>query len=209
MRKIIIAGGGGFARELLSWAIACMETTGDLTIIGYADDAGPMMSGYSGISIPYLGRIVDLVLDDVEIALAVGEPASKKAVDLSLADRGARFASLIHPSAQVARDAHLAEGVVIGPLTYVATNSALGRLASVNSLSGIGHDAQVGTYATISSQVDIMGGVDLDEGVFVGSGARILPKIKVGAAARIGAGAIVVRTVKAGQTIFSAPARSL
>ncbi|HWI87124.1 MAG TPA: NeuD/PglB/VioB family sugar acetyltransferase [Sphingomonas sp.] len=205
MRKIVIVGGGAFGRELLSWTIAA----GAGELAGYVDDAGPAMDGYAGIDLLYLGSVASFDPAGLLLAIAVGDPKKKRQLADALAGRGAQFLTLVHPSAIVTSDAVLDEGAVVGPLTYVATNSRIGRLASVNSLCGIGHDVRIGAYSTISSQVDVTGGVQLGEAVFVGSGARILPGLKIGAQARIGAGSVVTRHAKDGQTLFAPPARTL
>jgi len=207
--KAIIIGGGAFGRELLSWARAHKDGAPAFDIVGYVDDAGDLMAPHGGNRLGYLGSIERLEAADASLLIAIGEPATKRRITQQLEMRGARFATLIHPSAVVADTATLAPGVVIGPHAYVGTEARLDRLVCVNSLSGIGHDAVLGAFCTISSQVDITGGVQLGEEVFVGSGARILPKVRVGATARIGAGSIVVRTVKEGQSLFGAPARTL
>lgn len=206
--RAILIGGGQFGRELLSWAEAACRAGNGPEVIGYCDDVGPVMDGFAGVSLPYLGKIADLRHDGAALLLAIGAPETKQAVAERFGS-DVRYATVIHPSAVVTDTAVLGEGVVVGPQCYVANHVEIGRLASANSFSGIGHDVRVGAFATVSSGVDLMGGVVVEESVFVGSGARVLPGVRLGAGARIGAGSIVVRSVKPGQSLFAAPAKTI
>lgn len=204
--RVIVVGGGAFARELTCWARDAAREGGAPAPTAYLDDAGDTMSPSYGLE--WLGKIEGYApRPDDRLLMAIGEP--KRKAEIAEAFGIDRFISVVHPTATVAETARLDEGVIIGPQSYVAADAHVGRLATVNSLSGIGHDVQVGAFATISSQVDLMGAVVIEQRAFVGSGARILPKVSVGAEARIGAGAVVVRKVKPGATFFAAPARAL
>ena len=204
--RVIIIGGGAFARELACWAQDAAAFGSIPAPAAYLDDAGDVMSPSYGLE--YLGRVEDFQPDaDDRLLMAIGDPVRKAAVAERLA--GIRFETLIHPAASIARTVTVADGVIIGPHAYVAADARLGRLVGVNSLTGVGHDVQVGDFSTISSQVDLTGGVMLGDRVFVGSGARVLPNVHVGEGAKIGAGAVVVRKVRSGTTVFAAPARAL
>lgn len=209
MQKAILVGGGAFGRELLSWAEAAYRAGGDLTIAGYVDDAGPVMDGYRGVSLPYLGTVTHLQAHGADLLLAIGSPAVKKHLFERFQSQGFRFASVVHPSAVMTDTAVLDQGVVVGPHCYIANHCELGALAATNSFSGIGHDVRLGAFSTVSSGVDLMGGVVVEEQSFFGSGARVLPGVRIGAQAKIGAGAIVVRSVKPGQALYAAPAKIL
>lgn len=209
-KRIVLVGGGAFARELLSWILDASDAATLPPVVGYLDAKSDAFTGFPGQDVAWLGAPADYQPQPGDLlAISIGDPAAKAAVCQSLAEKGAKFLTVVHPSAVVSRTATLGAGVVVGPHSYIATHASLGDYVCVNSLSGIGHDAIIGASATISSQVDIMGVVVVDEGVFVGSGARVLPKVKVGARARIGAGAIVVRTVKPDATMFAKPAGKL
>lgn len=209
MTRVVIVGGGALGREIHSWLLAASAAGAPYELAGYADDGGALMNGFAGVDLPYLGKLEDVELDGLMLAMAIASPAAKRAVGDRLQARGGRFLTLVHPSAVITHTAVLDEGVVIGPQAYVASHARIERLALVNSLTGIGHDVVIGACSTISSQVDVTGHVIVGAEVFMGSGARILPQVEIGEGARIGAGAVVVRRVKPGQVMFAAPARVL
>lgn len=209
-QRIILVGGGAFARELLSWILDAADAAPMATVTAFLDRDADAMNAFPELQLTWVGNPEDYDPQPGDrFAIALGDPATKAVICQTLASKGADFLSVVHPSATVSRSAKLGKGVVIGPGSYIATHAVLGDFACVNSLTGVGHDAVVGEATTISSQVDIMGAVVLADEVFVGSGARLLPRISVGARAKIGAGAIVVRSVKPGTTMFAKPAGKL
>jgi sugar O-acyltransferase (sialic acid O-acetyltransferase NeuD family) len=177
---------------------------------GYLDDGGSDVLAKLGYDLPWIGSIADYVPRPGDVfAIGIGNPDGKKQVVEKLQVRGARFVSVIHPTALITNTTQLGEGVVMGPFTGSGTDTTIGRFVTVNSYSGFGHDSKVGDYTTLSAHVDVMGAASLGESVFVGSHASILPKVKVGPGAKIGAGAMVYRSVPAGATAFARPAKLL
>jgi sugar O-acyltransferase (sialic acid O-acetyltransferase NeuD family) len=205
--RLIIVGAGGFGRELLSWAADCCDA-GDLpAVAGFIDDDAAVLRGYD-IPVDFLGSVSDFQPGaGDQVLLAIGNPKAKQRVAAQLADRGARFATMIHPTAVVSRSARLGEGVILCPLSLVSANARVGRLVTVNVMSSIGHDVMVGDYSTLSAHVDLTGFVSLGEGVMVGSSATVVPKVKVGAGATIGAGSTVYRTIPEGATVYAQPSK--
>ena len=141
--------------------------------------------------------------------MAIGDPKAKKALYAELKSKGASFASLIHPSAVIARTAKLGDGVVVCPQAFISADAVVGDLCAINGNASVGHDVCLGSFSTLSSHVDLTGWVQVDECVFFGSGARVLPKVKIGCGARIGAGAVVMRSVPADTVMYAPPAKRL
>jgi sugar O-acyltransferase (sialic acid O-acetyltransferase NeuD family) len=205
--RLVIVGGGGFGRELICWAADCAEAGLLPPVAGIIDDGGDPLAGYD-YSTPRLAGIEDYRPADGDLlVMAIGDPAAKQSVAEKLSGRGGRFATLIHPSAVVARSASLEEGVVVCPQALISADASVGRLVIINALSSVGHDVRVGDYSTLSAHVDLTGFVSVGSSVLVGSGAKVLPKVKVGEGATIGAGATVYRNVPAGATVYAAPAK--
>lgn len=205
--RLILAGGGGFGRELASWADHCGAAGSLPPVAGFIDDRSEAMVGHAT---PWLGRFTDYRVRAGDLFLvAVGNPATKAKMVVSLQERGGRFARLIHPTVVLGRHHHHGDGVIMAPFTMNTADTRMGDFVTILSFSGLGHDATVGDFTTISSHVDLMGGATVGQRVLIGSGARIMPGVKVGDDARIGACALVQRGVRAGTTVYSAPAKRL
>lgn len=205
--RLILAGGGGFGRELASWAEHCHAAGNCPPLAGFIDDRPDAMAGHD---MPWLGSFGDyrVMLDDLFL-IGVGSPGTKVRMVESLRERGGQFSRLIHPAAVLGRNCSHGEGVIMAPFSMNTTDTRAGDFVTILSFSGLGHDASAGNFTTISSHVDVMGGAALGERVLVGSGARIMPNIKVGDAAKIGAGALIMRSVKPGATMFAPAAKRL
>jgi sugar O-acyltransferase (sialic acid O-acetyltransferase NeuD family) len=207
----VIVGGGGFAREVACWALDVCNRSPSFTVRGFVDDDAALATA-SGLpaDVPYLGTISAFQPGPSDsLLVAIGTPATRRRIVESLRGRGASFATLIHPTAVVARTAKLLPGTILCPLSLVSAGAVLDEFVIVNVASSVGHDVIVGAYATLSAHVDLTGGVHLGDEVLVGSGARVLPGISVGARAVLGAGAVVVRSVPQDTTVYAAPAKRL
>lgn len=207
--RVIIVGGGGFGRELISHVTDCHEAGTLPAVGGYIDDTGGTLAPY-GYDIPYLGKIdAYQANDDHLLIMAVASPAGKRSVSAKLLERGGRFATLIHPSCVPSRSAVIGEGTVICTHAGPGVDTRIGRFVTINSYSALGHDANIGDFTTISGHVDVTGNAQIGTDVFIGSTASILPKVRIGDGASVGAGSVVYRTVPAGATVFAAPAKLL
>lgn len=207
--RMILVGGGAFGRELINWAEDAAAAGHGCRFDSFLDQSAAALDGFA-YKLGYLGTIEDYkpAAED-KCVLAIGDPVAKRTVVEKLKAKGASFASLIHPSAVVARTAVLGEGVVVCPHAMISADCVVGDFVAINGMCSVGHDVRIGAYSTLSAQVDLTGWVQIGEAVFFGSGARVLPKTRVGDEARIGAGAIIMRTVAPGAVMYANPARKL
>ncbi|CAB4051041.1 acetyltransferase [Paraburkholderia phenoliruptrix] len=208
-KRLIVAGCGAFARELINWAQDAADAGSGPAISAFLDVSPAALEGYP-YQLEWRGDIDDYCARDGEtVVVAVGDPAARRDVVARLRARGAVFATLVHPRAVVARSAVLGEGVVVCPQAVISADAQVGDFVAINVMSSVGHDVKLGAYSTLSSHVDLTGYVQTGEGVFFGSGAKILPKVRIGARAKVGAGAIVMRSVPEDAVVYAAPARRL
>lgn len=204
--RLIIAGAGSFGRELIAWAADCAAAGRLPPVGGFIDD---MVQGIAN-GPPRLGGFQDFRPEPGDLfVIGAGEPRAKRRMAESLRDRGARFASLVHPTAIRGPSAVHGTGFIMCPYAINTVDCRAGDFVTILSWSGLAHDCVAGDFTTISTHVDVMGYAQLGQDVFVGSGARIMPRVKIGDRARIGAAALVVRNVKADSTVFVPPAKLL
>lgn len=207
--RLILVGGGAFARELINWNDDLVDLGKSIPITGFLDDNLDALKGFQ-YPAAYLGSISGYVPQPADrLLMAVGNPKFKKTLFADMKLKGCHFSTLIHPSAVVSRTARLGEGVVVCPQAFISADATVGDLCAINGSASVGHDVKLGSFATLSAHVDLTGWVQVDECVFFGSGARVLPKVKIGAGARIGAGAVVMRSVPADAVVYTPPAKRL
>ena len=208
-QRLLIVGAGGFGREVLQWAEDAAADGAGWKIGGFLDaDA----SALDDFEVPYgiLSRPdeYDPAPGDV-IVCAIGDPATRAKVVADLTVQGARFATLIHPSAVVGARSVLGEGSILCPQVTITTDVSIGKHVVVNVHASVGHDASVGDFCSLFGHCDVTGNARLGEGVTMGTHACVLPGVSVGRSAKISAGSVVTRTVKPHTTVFGVPAKKL
>ncbi|MFM9110664.1 MAG: NeuD/PglB/VioB family sugar acetyltransferase [Prochlorococcaceae cyanobacterium] len=207
--RLVLVGGGDFARELLGWLLHADPHLAGRLPIGFIDDGVDQLQA-GGLAPTSLGTISTFRPQaGDQLLMAIAAPTTRRRLHALLRERGARFSGFRHPSAVVAATARLGEGVVLCPFSLVSEATTLGDQVIVNSFSSVGHDAVIGAFSTLSAHVDVTGHARIGEEVLMGSGARVLPGKRVGARAVVGAGATVMRHLAAGHTLYAPPSRIL
>lgn len=209
MKPIVIAGAGGFGREVCNLIQDINAASPTWRLIGFLDDDSRALERFSHYP-PLLGPIEAYRdLDRPAVVCAVGRPALRTAIVDRLNEFDAQWTTLVHPTAVVGVGSTLGAGTIICRGATVTVDVVLGQHVHVNCGAVIGHDARLASYCTLSCFVDICGAVQLGEGVFLGSHASVLPCAKVDSWATVGAGSVVLQRVVAGETVFGVPAKRL
>lgn len=208
MKDLIIVGASGFGREVLQWVKHCNQKENIWNIIGFIDDNAQALDQ---IECDY--SIIDSihsyqVKQNDYFALAIALPHVKKKVVEDLQERGAKFATIIHPTAIVGQFCEIGEGAIVTPYAKISPNVNIGNFVTLLG-SGFGHDAIVGNFCTITGNCSINGHVQLGEGAFIGSNSCIAPGKTVGAWAMVAMGSMVVRNVKPGTKVMGNPAKQI
>jgi sugar O-acyltransferase (sialic acid O-acetyltransferase NeuD family) len=204
--NLIIISAGDFGREVCVWAGQAIRAGAAFRLKGFLDDRPDILKGFS-FDVPVLAGPdrYEPAPDDVFVC-AIGDPRLKQQFCERMSARGARFATLIHPTALVGHDVRIGEGSILGPMTQLSCNIRLGRHVSFGTHSNTAHDTRIGDFCQISGSCEINGHAQLQDGVFLGSHATILPRATVGAWAYVGAGSVVLRRVAPGTKVFGNPA---
>ena len=206
---LIIVGAGGFGREVFQWAGDQMRSRqASFSDIKFIDDQ-PDQS-YTDVSQNYLGRISDYCpAPNHRVVLAIGKNTTRRLLADSLADKGAVFGSVIHPTAIVARNSQQGPGLIMCPYTLISVDVVVGSHVHLNVSSSIGHDTRIGDFVTLSAHVDITGHCLVQNDVFFGSGSRTLPKCFIAAGTSVGAGATVQRSVRKKAVLYQIATKKL
>lgn len=209
MKDLIIIGAGGYGREVLQWCKDINSVEKKWNIKGFLDDNAGSLDGIE-CDISVIGCVKDYYPSKgEEFVVAVAEPIIKENIVHLFKERGASFASVIHPEAKIGSFNELGEGIVLYPGCRIMVNTKIGDFVTILDASTIGHDAVVGAYSTICGGCGINGHVELGSRVFVGSHASIVPGRKVGDDAYIGGGSVVVSNIKPGVRVFGNPAKKI
>lgn len=208
MKKLVILGAGGHGRELLEWVydINRVEPTWDF--LGFIDDNPYALDGFN-CKYNVIGNLDSWSdFDDIYFALGIASPKTKEIVSNKLKAKGAKFASIIHPSVRIAENATYGEGFVAYPDAYVCSNAHVGDFVTLLS-SKISHDCVIGDYCTILSYAGVNGNTVFGKRVFVGNHATMVQGLTIGDDVSIGLGSVVIKNIEEGLHVFGNPARPI
>jgi sugar O-acyltransferase (sialic acid O-acetyltransferase NeuD family) len=206
MLDLVIVGAGGFGREVYRWAQAAFDPT-EHRIKGFLSNRPADLAGF-GIEAPLLGDDEAYRIEESDRFLfAVGRPEVKRRMIERLKARGARFATLVHPTAVVAPTAKLGEGVVVCPFALVSDHVVLEDFAMLNFYSSVGHDGRIGRFAILSPYSTVNGFAVLGEEVFLASHVTVTARRKVGDGARVSANVAVHVDVPPRTLVYGSPAK--
>lgn len=205
--SFIVLGAGGHSRVLLD--ILRMQKH---TILGITD-SDPANIGQIIGNTPVIGNdniIYFYNKDKVALLNGVGIlPGNKKHRDLfySFKNRGHIFPNIIHPSAIVASNVKLGEGIQIMAGAVIQTDVTIGDNCIINTGAVIDHDTNIGKHVHLAPGVTISGNVTIKNESYIGAGATVIQGICIGTNSIIAAGAVVTRNVPEKTTVMGVPAR--
>ena len=162
-------------------------------------------------------------LNEIEITCPVGEPmtwpkyvhiaigsnSTRKKLALKAINVGCLVLSIIHPRANVARDAVIGTGTFVAANSIIGPTSVLGIGVIVNHGAIVDHECDIGDWSHIAPGSVLGGGCEVGKECLIGSGATILPGVKVGDEAVVGSGAVVTKDVPKGATVLGNPAKEM
>lgn len=205
---LLIIGASGFGREVLQWVKDINKIEKRWNILGFLDDDLNALEGYE-CDYRIVGRIKDWVPKESEhFVIAIADPEIKERIVNEMETKGAKFVSIIHPTAFIGEYNRIGKGVIVYPYAKITVNVRLGNFVTLLG-SSIGHDAVVGDYSTICGNCGLNGHVQLGKKVFLGSHVAIAPGKKVGDGAYVGIGSVVVTNITEGYRVFGNPAKRL
>lgn len=207
--RVVVVGAGGHGQVVADILLQRAAAFGEVRPIGFVDDDISLL-GQEILGLPILGHTE--VLESVQhdgIVIAIGSNARRYQLSVSLAARGERLMTAIHPSAQIGNGVELAPGVMVSAGVVINTGSRVGMSAIVNTGATVDHHTHVGDCAHIAPGVHMGGQVHVGDRTLVGIGAIVLPRTHIGNDATIGAGAVVTTDVPGAVTVVGVPARVL
>jgi sugar O-acyltransferase (sialic acid O-acetyltransferase NeuD family) len=169
--NILLIGGGGHAKA----CIDVLESTGQYNIVGYVDKA-PMLENKFAIN--YIGTddCLDAYIATCSFLISVGQiknPQPRINLFEKMISKGAKFPSIISPTAYVSKYANIGIGTIIMHGAILQANVTVGNNCIINDRALLEHDVIIGNHCHISTSATINGNVEIGAKTFVGSGSII------------------------------------
>lgn len=209
MKKIAIIGAGGFGREVKMLIDHINQKERQFELVGFYDDKH---YDHPINGIPYLGKIekINEADETLCIAVAIGDPKTKKKIIESISNPNIEFPNLIHPSVIIGQDnVKLGKGNIICAGVIITVDIEIEDFVILNLSCTVGHDTKIKNYSSFMPTVNISGEVVINEAVYVGTGAKIINLLEIGENTIVGAGAVVYKSLPANCTAVGIPAKPI
>jgi sugar O-acyltransferase (sialic acid O-acetyltransferase NeuD family) len=208
LRPIVIYGGGGFAREVLTLIEDINAARPTWEVAGFLDD-DEARRGQRLCGLPILGgrAWLEEASPRPAVVLGVGSPVVKRAMHRGLTALGVDFPALVHPNVVMSRRVRVGAGAVITAGNVLTTEIEVRPFTTLNLACTVGHDSVLGDYVTVSPGVNLSGNVRVGQGTDVGTGSKVIQGISIGEWSVVGAGAVVARDLPANCTAVGVPAK--
>ncbi len=199
--RIVVLGAGGHGKVVAD----CLLAAGH-AVAGFLDDGrAPGQVVLAGLEV--LGPTEWLRSEPCQVALGIGDNASRARLAQRCLELGSRLFTAVHPRAVIAPSAALGEGVVVMACAVINPSATVATGAIVNTGAVVEHDCVIGAFAHVSPNATLGGECRLGDGAHLGIGATMLPRTSVGARTVVGGGALVNRDIRDDVIAIGVPAR--
>lgn len=199
-KKLLVIGAGGFAKSI----IESINHT-EFELVGFIDT---YKQGY------HQGYpIVANDISEVENAknyvyfIGVGEPKYRFQFLLLLKEYGLPLINIIDSTALLSRNVELGEGIYVGKMCIVNSDTKISDGAVINTRSLIEHGNTIGYCSNISTNVVLNGDVKVGNCSFIGSCTVVNGQITIGSETIVGSGSVVIRNLKDKVVVAGSPTR--
>ena len=208
IEKMILVGAGGHAKVVID----ALSKSVQYTVEGIIDPR--MKPGAKMLDIPVIGG------DDVLPAIykrgikfafiavgSIGDPSKRVELYKKIKEAGFRLSVVIHPSAVIADDCFIDEGVFVAGRAVINPGVKIGKNAIINTSAVIEHDCDIGDFVHISPGAVLSGGVKVGELTHIGTGSVVNQQVKIGKGCIIGSGSVIVNDIVDNSKAFGNPCR--
>ncbi len=208
MKKLVIIGAGGFAREMYDLANVCFGHDPSFSVRGFLSD-GPSNIEELGYP-PVLSTVAAYEPQPEDVFFcAIGKVSDRQKTVTIIQEKGGVFINLIHPTAVISPSVKLGVGVGIKAFCVLASDVSIGDFSFLQSSVIMGHDVSIGRFCQVNSFAFFAGYAQVHDRSSVNAGAKLIQNVVVEEDAVVGVGSVVLRKVKRGTTVFGVPAKQI
>jgi sugar O-acyltransferase (sialic acid O-acetyltransferase NeuD family) len=197
---------GGNAIE----ALDCIDEE-KYRVMGFIED-DPAKIGTSYANIPVFDRSALKMFPEAKVLACVGSPQNfqqREDIIRSLEIENERYATIIHPKAQISKFATIGKNCLLMAGVVVTHNAKIGDHVIILPNSVIHHDVIIENGTCIGANVVVAGGTHIGESCYIGSGSNIIHNISIGKNTLVGLGTNVIESVGENKKVVGNPAKEI
>ncbi|EGR2415817.1 acetyltransferase [Vibrio cholerae] len=205
-----VYGASGFGREVMP--IVKQQIGSESTFV-FIDDASNEKE-LNGLSIFNFEQFLLADYDSKEVVIAIADSKIREKLAEKLRLNDIKQINIFAANGMILDASEIGEGAILCPFTMVTSNAKIGKGFHANIYSYVAHDCVIGDYVTFAPNVMCNGNVHIHDHAYIGTGAMIKQgtpnkPLIIGEGAVVGMGAVVTKSVKAGDVVFGVPAKSI
>lgn len=205
-----IFGASGFGREVMPLV---KKKSKDTDYLVFIDDA-PEASVINGYDVLTFDQFLSLQSMNKFVTIAIADAAIREKIANRLKEKQIEVFQIEASNVEIMDEVKIGEGAILSPFVTLTSNIHIGKYFQANIYSYVAHDCIIGDFVTFAPSVKCNGNVHVEDFAYIGTGAIIKQgtpdkPIVIGKGAVVGMGAIVTKSVKAGDVVFGNPAKSI
>lgn len=202
MEKIILLGCGGHAKSVVDTIEACQQ----YEIAGFIDVKKESLYSYRNYKVigddNSLEEIYKTGIRNAIICIGyVGKECRREFIYKKLKEIGFYLPIIVDPTAIVASDVKLQEGIYVGKRAVINSNAVIEKMSIINTGAVIEHDCKIKEFSHIAVCATLCGQVEVGKKCFIGANATIIQSLKIGDQVIVGAGSTVLSNVDKNRTV--------
>ena len=139
----------------------------------------------------------------------MGNSSLRERIYYRLKEIGFNIPNVIDPSAIIASDVKLGEGIFVGKNAIINTSAMIEEMVIINTSAIVEHDAVVKKYSHISVGAVLCGNVNIGKCTLVGASSTVIQGISIGDNTVIGASSVVVSSVGDNKKAYGVPCKEV
>lgn len=203
--KLLLIGGGGHCRSVID----CVLSLGKYDDIGIVDNVDCSYQGITTVGTDDdLKELFHNGWGEAFITVgSIGDPTIRKRLFALIKDIGFEVPVIIDPSAIVAKDTLVREGVFVGKNSVINTGVVIDNCGIINTGSIIEHDCSIGAFSHISPGAVLCGEVKVGTDSHIGAGTVVKQNVVVGNSVLVGAGSVLLSNLPDGVIAYGNPCK--
>jgi sugar O-acyltransferase (sialic acid O-acetyltransferase NeuD family) len=204
-----IYGAGGLGREVFELASVINNNNKQWSEIVFIDDADAISNPRNIRVLKFSNIINEFSVSDIQICIAIGEPATRKILYDKIIANGLELTTLVHPDVVIPDSTIIGRGTVICKFLSITCDITIGKNVYIHPNVCIGHDSIIGEHTVVSSYVDVAGDCKIGSNTFLAINVCMRQGISIGDDTIIGMGSVVHRDIPNDVIAMGNPARPM